>query len=235
MRLLMMALTLGSMCFGSVRAEASSDVWEKYAPLMVTEIYAMSSPSDETVAELEARGKFLVERLGVNPNSRLLYMTKAIDGMVEEGLMRGTLGQLRSALNLAELLPSLPQDTPIPEVFRLTSSFNSLHECLRDAEFGQQAVCQAITIFTVSQAAKPSSKAIDSLKGEFLNPTGVYSTIMDLAQHLVEVQSTDAIPEDDETNLSQYQTTASDVTLNVMQAKRQLINAVLEVRKLSTI
>lgn len=65
MRLLMMALTLGSMCFGSVRAEASSDVWEKYAPLMVTEIYAMSSPSDETVAELEARGKFLIERLGL--------------------------------------------------------------------------------------------------------------------------------------------------------------------------
>lgn len=217
------------------------DAWEKYAPLMVTEIYAMSSVSDEAVNELEARGRFLLENLGVKANPRLQSMTTAVDSLVIDGRMDGTLQQLREALLLDELLPSLPQNEPIPQLFSSKStSIEALKLCLRDGTFGQQAACQALGLYLSSQWAKPQPKVIARLQQEFLTPRDIYSTILELSQYLVD--SGEGVEEGQPSGsgsgfgadlMGNTNRGALDVTLEVMTAKRELVNAVLDARKIS--
>lgn len=218
------------------------DAWEKYAPIMVTEIYAMSSASDEVVNELEARGRFLLENLGVKANPRLQSMTTAVDSLVIDGRMDGTLQQLREALLLDdELLPSLPQNEPIPQLFSSKStSIEALKLCLRDGTFGQQAACQALGLYLSSLWAKPQPKVIARLQQEFLTPRDIYSTILELSQYLVDSGeggkegqlsgggSGFGVDLVGTTNRGEL-----DVTLEVMTAKRELVNAVLDARKIS--
>lgn len=220
------------------------DAWEKYAPLMVTEIYAMSSASDEAVNELEARGTFILDKLGVKVNPRFQSMTTALDSLVSDGRMDGTLAQLRDALLLDELLPSLPQNEPIPQVFSSKStSMEVLKVCLRDAPFAQQATCQALGLFLTSQWAKPQPNVIARLQQEFLTPRDIYSTILELSQYLVD---TGEASEGDQPHGSGSDFGAGlamtgqgagagqlDVTIEVMTAKRELVNAVLDARKIS--
>lgn len=217
------------------------DAWEKYAPLMVTEIYAMSSVSDEAVNELEARGRFLLENLGVKANPRLQSMTTAVDSLVIDGRMDGTLQQLREALLLDELLPSLPQNEPIPQLFSSKStSIEALKLCLRDGTFGQQAACQALGLYLSSQWAKPQPKVIARLQQEFLTPRDIYNTILELSQYLVD--SGEGVEEGQPSGsgsgfgadlMGNTNRGALDVTLEVMTAKRELVNAVLDARKIS--
>lgn len=221
------------------------DAWEKYAPLMVTEIYAMSSASDEAVNELEARGRFLLENLGVKANPRLQSMTTALDSLVSDGRMDGTLEQLRDALLLDELLPSLPQNEPIPQVFSSKpTSMEALKLCLRDAPFAQQATCQALGLYLSSQWAKPQPKVINRLQQEFLTPRDIYSTILELSQYLVDTgegaeggqpsgSGSDFGANLVMTGQGDAKQGPLDVTIEVMTAKRELVNAVLDARKIS--
>ncbi|HAT2580583.1 TPA: hypothetical protein I8273_004612 [Aeromonas hydrophila] len=221
------------------------DAWEQYAPIMVTEIYAMSSASDEAVNELEARGRFLLDNLGVKANPRLQSMTTALDSLVRDGRMDGTLQQLREALLLDELLPSLPQNEPIPQLFSSKSAaIEALKLCLRDAPFGQQATCQAIGLYLSSQWAKPQPRVIARLQKEFLTSRDIYSTILELSQYLVDAgegaeggQPPESGSDFGSGSVMSEQGVANqgqpDVTIEVMTAKRELVNAVLDARKIS--
>lgn len=226
-------------------AGAQTDAWKKYAPLMVTEIYAMSSESDEAVNELEARGRFLLDSLGVKANPRLQSMTTALDSLVSDGRMDGTLQQLREAVKVDELLPTLPQNEPIPQLFSTKdTSIDALKLCLRDAPFGQQATCQALGLYLSSQWAKPQPQVIARLQQEFLTPRDIYSAILELSRYLVETGEGD---EDGDTSASEPDFGAElamtgpqaanpgqvDVTIEVMKAKRQIVNAVLDARRIS--
>lgn len=226
-------------------AGGEMDAWEQYAPIMVTEIYAMSSASDEAVNELEARGRFLLDNLGVKANPRLQSMTTALDSLVRDGRMDGTLQQLREALLLDELLPSLPQNEPIPQLFSSKSAaIEALKLCLRDAPFGQQATCQAIGLYLSSQWAKPQPRVIARLQKEFLTSRDIYSTILELSQYLVDAgegaeggQPPESGSDFGSGSVMSEQGVANqgqpDVTIEVMTAKRELVNAVLDARKIS--
>lgn len=239
MRIRLAAITAGLLVCASTQASNSmSDAWKLYAPMMVAEIYAMSSPTDDNVTVMQARGDYLLTNLGVQPNKRIQSMTQAISVLVTSGKMDGSISDLKDVGLLPELLPDLPQDQPLTEVFSHPSAFASIKECILQGEFGQQAMCQALGFYLSALRYEPARCEVAVLKDEFLNTTGIYPTIIELSRYLVRlpdqqvddnltVAASDTLTNEEEGN------PFKDPSIDLMMAKQALINAVLAARQIT--
>ena len=234
MRKTMIALLAASASISALANTNGSDIWQQYTPLMVTEIYAMTASSDEVVSVLQAEGDFLLSNLGVAHNPRLQSMSQAILAMEERGMFRGTLDMLGEALLVPDLLPTLPRDETIAVLMAKPDTFTAIKGCLRDDEFSKQAACHALGLYMAAVRVKPKPDELKVLANEFMNPRGVYPTILDISRFLVKsnMQEIPIVDTGSAHSASTHAVGQHEAGLEVMKAKRLIINAVGEASRL---